>query len=108
MKRGIPFGVVLTIVVCCLWIILGFTKYSFAADRTAVEDFVTRFYNLCLDREPDSTGLNGWVSALLDGSQTGSDVAYGFVFSNEFINKSTTNEDYLTVLYKAFFNRNPD
>ena len=63
MKRGIPNCVVLTIVVCCFLITLGFTRNSFAADRSAVENFVTRFYTLCLDREPDSTGLNGWVSA---------------------------------------------
>ena len=73
-----------------------------------MEAFVTRFYQLCLLRDPDSAGLNGWVAALLDGSQTGSDVAYGFVFSPEFLNKNTANEEYLTVLYEAFFNRLPD
>ena len=108
MKRRTSNGVGLTIVVCCFLIILGLTEDSYAADRSAVEDFVTRFYQLCLDRDPDATGLNGWVSALLDGSQTGSDVANGFVFSNEFIGKNTTNEEYLAVLYEAFFNRNPD
>jgi hypothetical protein len=70
--------------------------------------FVSRFYRLCLGREPDKAGLNGWVSALLDATLTGSDVAYGFVFSNEFINKNTTNEEFLQVLYEAFFNRQPD
>jgi len=108
MKRRVQSGVTLIIVVCCFLIILGFTRDSFAADRSAVEDFVTRFYTLCLDRVPDSAGLDGWVSALLNGSQTGSDVAYGFVFSNEFVNKNTTNQEYLTVLYEAFFNRQPD
>jgi len=76
--------------------------------KELVKDFVTRFYQLCLGREPDPAGLNGWVTALLDGSQTGSDVAYGFVFSSEFIDRNTTNEEYLTVLYEAFFNRQPD
>jgi hypothetical protein len=74
----------------------------------AVETFVTRFYRLCLDRNPDEVGLGGWVAALLDGSLTGSDVAYGFVFSQEFLNKNITNEEYLQVLYEAFFNRQPD
>jgi hypothetical protein len=75
---------------------------------TEIEDFVTRFYQLCLDRNPDQPGLNGWVDGLLDGSLTGSDVAYGFVFSQEFIDKNTTDDEYLQVLYKAFFNRSPD
>jgi hypothetical protein len=73
-----------------------------------VEDFVTRFYELCLGRSPDSAGLNGWVTALLDGFRMGSDVAYGFVFSIEFLEKETTNEEYLQVLYEAFFDRQPD
>lgn len=46
--------------------------------------------------------------ALTDGFQTSSDVDCGFVFSQEFLNKNTTNEKYLTILYKAFFNREPD
>jgi hypothetical protein len=75
---------------------------------SAVEAFVTRFYRLCLDRNPDQTGLDGWVSALLAGTQTGSDVANGFVFSQEFINKNTTDLEYVTILYEAFFNRQPD
>jgi hypothetical protein len=79
-----------------------------AADKSAVEAFVTRFYQLCLDRNPDSNGLDDWVTSLLDGTQTGSDVADGFVFSNEFIAKNLSNEDFLRVLYKAFFNRNAD
>ena len=73
-----------------------------------VEAFITRFYLLCLDRNPDQTGLDDWVTALLDGTQTGSGVANGFVFSQEFTNKNTTNEEYLQVLYEAFFNRQPD
>jgi len=48
------------------------------------------------------------VTALLTGTQTGSGVANGFVFSQEFLNKNTTNDEYLQVLYKAFFNRQPD
>ena len=108
MKRCIPICVVLTIVVCCFLIILGFTRDSFAADRTAVEDFVTRFYQLCLDRNPDPVGLDGWVSSLLDGSLTGADVAKGFIFSQEFINQDTDDDQYLNTLYRAFFDRAPD
>jgi PKD repeat protein len=73
-----------------------------------VKAFVTRFYQLCLGRGPDPVGLEGWVTALMDGSQTGSDVAYGFVFSPEFLERQTTNDEYLQILYQAFFNRDPD
>jgi len=77
-------------------------------DNLPVEAFVIRFYQLCLDRNADGAGLTGWVDGLLDGSLTGSDVAYGFVFSSEFLEKNTTDEEYLDILYQAFFNRDPD
>lgn len=61
-----------------------------------VETFVTRFYKLCLDRNPDQTGLNGWVTTLLTGTPTESDVAYGFVFSFAFVTKKINDEKYPT------------
>jgi hypothetical protein len=73
-----------------------------------IGDFVTRFYNLCLSRNPDKAGLIGWVSDLIVGTSTGADVAWGFVFSPEFTNRNTGNEVYLKILYEAFFDRNPD
>jgi hypothetical protein len=73
-----------------------------------VYEFVTRFYQQCMSREPDSPGLNGWADALLNGQLSGSDLAFSFVFSTEFINRGTTNEEFLYVLYRAFFGREPD
>ena len=108
MKRGISNWIVLALVFFYTVTILGFVPNTSDADATEVEDFVTRFYELCLGRPPDSAGLGGWVSALRDGTQTGSDVAYGFVFSEEFLSKDTTDEEYLQVLYEAFFDRQPD
>jgi subtilisin family serine protease len=77
-------------------------------DNLPVEAFIIRFYRLCLNRNPDQAGLDGWVDSLTEGSLTGSDVAHGFVFSSEFLKKNTNNEAYLNVLYQAFFNRDPD
>ena len=73
-----------------------------------IEAFVTRFYQQCLEREPDKAGLDGWVNGLKTCSKTGADVANGFIFSPEFINRSTTNEEFVTILYRAFFDREPD
>lgn len=73
-----------------------------------VKAFVTRFYQQCLGRQPDSGGLNEWVGRLLNGSKTGADVAEGFVFSKEFEGSNHSDEDFVTILYKAFFNREPD
>jgi hypothetical protein len=76
--------------------------------RALVEAFVTRFYQLCLNRNPDPVGLKAWTDSLLNHIQTGADVANGFMYSKEFIDRETTNDEYLTILYKAFFNRKPD
>jgi hypothetical protein len=78
------------------------------ANLDVIQDFVTRFYQECLDRNPDAAGLQGWSIALFNHDLAGADVARGFIYSPEFIEKNTTNEEYLTILYRAFFNRNPD
>lgn len=73
-----------------------------------VQSFVTRFYVQCLGRQPDTEGLNEWVGRLLNGSKTGADVAEGFVFSEEFTGMNHLNETFVTILYRAFFDREPD
>jgi len=77
-------------------------------DSSQISAFVTRFYQLCLSRDPDSGGLNGWVNYLINGTLTGADVAYSFIFSQEFIDRDVSNEDYVTIMYRAFFGREPD
>ena len=45
---------------------------------------------------------------MLSQIQTGADVANGFISSQEFQEKNTSNSDFLLLLYKAFLNRDPD
>ena len=73
----------------------------------SASDFVTRLYNVCLDRNPDEAGLSSWINALKTGS-TGAEVASGFVFSKEFQNKNLCNDHFVEYMYKAFFNRGAD
>jgi peptidoglycan/xylan/chitin deacetylase (PgdA/CDA1 family) len=90
-------------------VILSFNILSLNADsKSQVSEFVTRFYKLCLDREPDAGGLNAWVNNLLARKITGAQTAEGFIFSAEFTAKNTNNSEFLTILYRAFFNREPD
>ena len=76
--------------------------------RERIEAFVTRFYQQCLNRQPDAGGLKTWTDSLLSGAQTGADVAHGFIFSQEFTNRNTSNAEFLTIMYRAFFAREPD
>jgi len=91
-------------------ILIGLFSPSFisAGNTSQLQAFVTRFYQLCLDRQPDSAGLNTWVGDLLNGTKTGADVAKGFVFSKEFTDKNYDNAAFVAILYRAFFDREPD
>ncbi len=73
-----------------------------------VEAFVTRFYQECLSRSPDAVGLAGWTADLMNQTRSGANVAESFINSQEFINRGTSNTEYVTILYNAFFARSPD
>jgi len=73
-----------------------------------IKEFVSRFYRLCLNRDPDKNGLDGWTNELMKKTIAAADIAKGFIFSQEFIKKNTSDEDYLTILYQAFFDRDAD
>lgn len=69
--------------------------------------FVTNLYKYALNRQPDTAGLNNWVSALCSGTSAES-VAYSIIFSTECLNRNLSNSDFITMLYHALLNRNPD
>lgn len=71
-------------------------------------ELVTRFYQECLSREPDTAGLTDWVNQLESGQKTGADVAAAFIGSVEFQNRNTTDEEFVDILYSAFFGRAAD
>ena len=98
------------VTVFLLAFILAFTFPSIAfADQTSdVTSFVTRLYNTCLDRGPDPEGLDSWVNNLISGKITGGQAAYGFVFSDELNSKNLNNDQFLVIMYKAFFDRPAD
>ena len=79
-----------------------------AINGKSVKSFVERFYVTVLDREADIPGLMDWTNNLTTGISAGSDVATGFVFSAEFINRDTSDIEFLNILYHAFFNRTAD
>ena len=94
----------------CVLVLVALLSPSYvnAGSGAQVEQFVSRFYQVCLERQPDQDGLNKWVDTLLDGTKTGADVAKGFIFSAEFTEKNYNNETFVTILYRAFFDREPD
>ena len=70
--------------------------------------FVIRLYDTCLDRKPDADGLKAWTEALWAHDQTGRVVAGRFLTSPEFVGNNYSDEEFLTHLYRAFLDREPD
>jgi len=75
---------------------------------TQIKAFVRRFYSEVLNRSADDAGLTDWSNRLASGQSAGADIARGFIFSNEFTHRDTNDVTYITILYKAFFGREPD
>lgn len=99
---------ILVMVLVGIFVITLFPGTLNGGSAEQVQSFVSRFYVQCLGRQPDTEGLNEWVGRLLNGSKTGADVAEGFVFSEEFSSRNDSNEEFVKILYRAFFNREPD
>ncbi|MCQ2528011.1 MAG: DUF4214 domain-containing protein [Saccharofermentans sp.] len=70
--------------------------------------FTTRLYTTCLGRNADPSGLKAWAEALANREGTGAQVAYGFFFSEEFVNHNYSNDEYVNRLYLTFLDRPAD
>jgi len=83
-------------------------RYQLHQSTSNINDFVERFYTTVLSREAEAAGKIYWVDSLSTGTRAGADVARGFIFSQEFTNRALGSEQFLEVLYQAFFNRAAD
>ena len=73
-----------------------------------IKSFVKRLYTNILERTGDSEGINTWVKLLMNGTQNGATVSYGFIFSNEFESRGLTNDQKVDIFYATFLNRAAD
>ena len=71
-------------------------------------EFTYRFYQKCMDRTPDAGGLTYWVDGLSKQTFTGSGLAEFFVFSDELTGKNLSNDEFVTIMYRVFFDREAD
>ena len=81
---------------------------AYKDQNEGVTKFVYRCYSLCLGREADEGGLEGWCKAIITGSNTAKQAAYGFVYSDEFKNRNFSDEEYVRILYRVFMGREAD
>lgn len=73
-----------------------------------VAAFVERMYTEVMGRASDADGKADWVNKLVGHTGDGATLAEGFIMSEEFKNRGVSNEDFLTIMYKTFFNREAD
>ena len=67
--------------------------------------FATRCYREALNRDPDEGGLQFWCNHLTRKTKTFSEVAAGFVFSDEMNKKQLNDEAFIKVLYRLYLGR---
>ena len=83
--------------------------YTDSADPKAqIIAFAERIYTYVLNREPDESGVKYWSDELYNFNRTGAEVAQGFIFSEEFINRKTNDQEFIKILYQTFFGREAD
>lgn len=76
-------------------------------ERTSSSAFVTRFYQQVLGHAPEPGSVDGWVRQIQEfGSVVPTILA--FFHSPEFLSHKTTDDQYLTILYRALLRREPD
>jgi len=76
--------------------------------ETGIPAFVERLYTIVLGRASDPAGKAYWINRVQGGQTTGSALAAGFILSNEYKAKNTSNLEYVEMLYKTILNRDPD
>src|SRR5450830_740031 len=108
MFKNKKIKIFVTVFLLALMLTFTFPSIAFADQATDVSSFVTRLYQTCLDRGPDPAGLDNWINNLISGKVTGGQAAYGFVFSEELNNRNLNNDQFLVIMYKAFFDRPAD
>lgn len=81
---------------------------AYRDQNEGVTAFVTRLYKRALNREGDDGGIEMWSKAILRKEKTVEEVAYGFIFSDEFLSKHHGDEEYVKIMYRTFMDREAD
>ncbi|MCR5803509.1 MAG: DUF4214 domain-containing protein [Clostridia bacterium] len=72
------------------------------------EDFVERLYVVALNRPSEPEGKAFWCEHVGNGDLTGAACANEFLLSKEFNDRGLSDEEFLKVLYKTFFDRDAE
>ena len=76
--------------------------------KADIRGFVERLYNNVLNRASEPGGIDFWTNELYTYKETGAQVAVGFIGSKEFKDRNTSDSDFIDILYRTFFDREPE
>jgi N-acetylmuramoyl-L-alanine amidase CwlD len=79
-----------------------------AKKLASAQSFVRRVYQRSLNMEPDQTTIDNWANKLAAGTTSHADVVRNIIVSKQFNDRNLTDKQYLTVLYQAVLDRDPD
>ncbi len=86
----------------------GTWEYTENRDRSSkLTAFVARLYTKAMGRAYDVNGLNDHTGSYLKNRDL-YQLAYNFIFSQEFIEKNLSDEDFVNTMYRTFFDREAD
>lgn len=73
-----------------------------------ITSWLSSLYKDVLNRAPDANGLQYWEKQLRSSAQSPTQVIYFFLTSPELAQRNLSDDDFLTILYRVFFDREPD
>ena len=83
---------------------------SAGANRGRIAEYVERMYTQALGRASEASGKEYWINEIISGQQydAATVAKVGFFESTEYKNKHTSDAQFVTDAYHAFFGREPD
>ena len=80
-------------------------NYRDQGSKKSFSEYVERLYVVALGRASEKDGKDFWCEKVGNGTYSGADCARGFLYSDEFLGKKQSNEEFIKTLYRTFFNR---
>ena len=87
---------------------IGTAVKAIYINEQKAREYICRCYRYILGREAGKEELDHWAGQMISGTKTADQIARGFLFSEEFKGKNTSNEDLVRILYKVYLNREAD
>lgn len=83
----------------------GFMREDGTVINPGIIRFTERLYTKALERTGEKEGIEYWAIGIADGVLTPEEAAKSFFLSPEYVNKNTTDEQYIKALYRTFMDR---